>query len=91
MQTSSNQVGSMLVNRLKQRSAVFQTETQTPIQPITAALPQKTASITSKIPTIRARSGEPDAAKIPLLAKSKIPVFGYQTDNSLADEINQQK
>jgi len=31
MQTSSNQVGSMLVNRLKQRSSVFQTEAQTPV------------------------------------------------------------
>jgi hypothetical protein len=48
-------------------------------------------NIASKIPTIRARSGDPDAAKIPLLAKSKMPVFGYKTDNSLAEEINQQK
>jgi len=44
----------------------------------------------SKIPTIRAKSVDPDAAKIPHL-KSKLPVFGYKPDNSLAVEIQQQK
>jgi hypothetical protein len=40
----------------------------------------------SKIPTIRAKSLASDAAKI-TEQKSKIPIFGYQTDNSLAQEI----